>query len=117
MIESAINSVRSFTPRSRHTHRRRRPLLCRAGNATRIPRTPRSTPLAHNQPRTASERASPSGRQVRFSIKIKQLDEMDRILAHKFARFLMQRAENFIILRRKPLPVRRHATARGPLDT
>ena len=44
---------------------------------------------------------------MRFSIKIKQLDEMDRILAHKFARFLMQRAENFIILRRKPLPVRR----------
>jgi len=41
---------------------------------------------------------------VRFSIKIKQLDEMDRILANKFARFLMQRAENFIILRRKPMP-------------
>jgi len=41
---------------------------------------------------------------VRFSIKIKQLDEMDRILANKFARFLMQRADNFIILRRKPLP-------------
>jgi len=41
---------------------------------------------------------------VRLSIKIKQLDEMDRILANKFARFLMQRAENFIILRRKPMP-------------
>ena len=35
---------------------------------------------------------------------MKQLDEMDRILASKFARFLMQRAENFVVLRRKPVP-------------
>ena len=33
--------------------------------------------------------------------------EMDAILASKFSRFLMQRADNFIILRRKPMPVRR----------
>jgi len=46
----------------------------------------------------------PAVNSVRLSIKIKQLDEMDRILANKFARFLMQRAENFIILRRKPMP-------------
>ncbi|KAJ3217498.1 Actin- protein 2/3 complex subunit 4 [Dinochytrium kinnereticum] len=40
---------------------------------------------------------------VRISIKIKQADEIERILAHKFTRFLMQRAENFVILRRKPI--------------
>lgn len=41
---------------------------------------------------------------VRFSIKVKQLDEMDEILARKFTRFLMLRADNFIVLRRKPVP-------------
>lgn len=40
---------------------------------------------------------------VRMSIKVKQLDEMDEILAKKFTRFLMLRADNFIILRRKPI--------------
>jgi hypothetical protein len=44
--------------------------------------------------------------QVRVSIKVKQIDEMDAILANKFSRFLMQRADNFIVLRRKPMPVR-----------
>ena len=29
---------------------------------------------------------------------------MDTILATKFSRFLMQRADNFIVLRRKPMP-------------
>ena len=43
---------------------------------------------------------------VRVSIKVKQIDEMDAILASKFSRFLMQRADNFVILRRKPMPVR-----------
>lgn len=41
---------------------------------------------------------------VRVSIRIKQADDIERILAHKFTRFLMMRAENFIILRRKPVP-------------
>jgi len=41
---------------------------------------------------------------VRVSIKVKQLDEMDEILARKFTRFLMLRADNFIVLRRKPMP-------------
>ncbi|KAK9767818.1 Arp complex subunit [Basidiobolus ranarum] len=40
---------------------------------------------------------------VRISIKIKQADEIEKILAHKFTRFLMMRADNFIILRRKPV--------------
>lgn len=42
---------------------------------------------------------------VRISIKIKQADDLERILCHKFSRFLMMRAENFVILRRKPVEV------------
>lgn len=42
---------------------------------------------------------------LRISIKIKQADDIERILCHKFTRFLMMRAENFVILRRKPVPV------------
>jgi actin related protein 2/3 complex subunit 4 len=42
---------------------------------------------------------------VRVSIAIKQADEIEKILCHKFMRFMMMRAENFMILRRKPLPV------------
>ena len=40
---------------------------------------------------------------VRISIKIKQSDQMDTMLADRFSRFLMQRAEDFEILRRKSL--------------
>lgn len=42
---------------------------------------------------------------IRLSIKIKQADEIERILCHKFTRFMMQRAESFIVLRRKPVQV------------
>jgi actin related protein 2/3 complex subunit 4 len=42
---------------------------------------------------------------VRVSIRIKQSDEIEHILVHKFTRFLTQRAEAFFILRRKPVPV------------
>ena len=45
---------------------------------------------------------------VRISIAIKQADEMEIVLADRFTRFLMQRAEDFVILRRKPVEVRRH---------
>jgi hypothetical protein len=38
---------------------------------------------------------------VRVSIKIKQIDEIEEILCHKFSNFLMQRAEQFLIMRRK----------------
>jgi actin related protein 2/3 complex, subunit 4 len=48
----------------------------------------------------------PSINSVRVSIKIKQADEIEEILCHKFTRFLMQRAEQFIIMRRKALDVR-----------
>jgi len=39
---------------------------------------------------------------IRVSIAVKQADEIEKILCHKFMRFMMMRAENFIILRRKP---------------
>ncbi|KAL4214274.1 Arp complex subunit [Rhizopus microsporus] len=45
----------------------------------------------------------PSVNSVRVSIKIKQADDLERILCHKFSRFLMMRAEHFVILRRKPI--------------
>lgn len=47
----------------------------------------------------------PSINSVRISIKIKQADEIEHILVHKFTRFLTQRAEAFFILRRKPIKV------------
>ena len=47
----------------------------------------------------------PSINSIRVSIKIKQADEIERILCHKFTRFMMQRAESFIVLRRKPVAV------------
>jgi len=40
---------------------------------------------------------------VRVSIAIKQADEIEKILCHKFMRFMMMRAENFVVLRRKPI--------------
>jgi len=43
---------------------------------------------------------------IRVSIAIKQADEIEKILCHKFMRFMMMRAENFIVLRRKPVEVR-----------
>ncbi len=47
----------------------------------------------------------PSINSVRISIKIKQADEIEHILVHKFTRFLTQRAEAFFILRRKAVKV------------
>ena len=45
----------------------------------------------------------PSINSIRVSIKIKQADEIENILVHKFTRFLTQRAEAFFILRRKAI--------------
>lgn len=42
---------------------------------------------------------------VRISIKIKQQDEIEELLTHMFMRFLMQRAEQFFVLRRVPVKV------------
>eukprot|EP01088_Endostelium_zonatum_P016211 TRINITY_DN427_c0_g1_i1.p1 TRINITY_DN427_c0_g1~~TRINITY_DN427_c0_g1_i1.p1 ORF type:complete len:170 (-),score=26.91 TRINITY_DN427_c0_g1_i1:57-566(-) len=40
---------------------------------------------------------------IRISICIKQADDLEKILCKKFCRFLTQRAENFVILRRRPI--------------
>ncbi|CAD5122211.1 DgyrCDS10663 [Dimorphilus gyrociliatus] len=40
---------------------------------------------------------------VRVSIAIKQADDIEKILCKKFMRFMMMRAENFFVLRRKPV--------------
>ena len=59
----------------------------------------------------------PSINSIRLSIKIKQADEIERVLCHKFTRFMMQRAESFIVLRRKPVPVRRLGPTNSTLNT
>ena len=57
---------------------------------------------------TRSEREAvliePSINSTRVSVRIKQADDMERILARKFASFLGQRAEQFRIMRRRPVP-------------
>lgn len=40
---------------------------------------------------------------IRISICIKQADELEQVLVDKFSRFLAQRAEDFVILRRAPV--------------
>ena len=40
---------------------------------------------------------------VRSSVKVKQADVIEQLLAPMFMRFLTQRAEQFFILRRKPV--------------
>lgn len=40
---------------------------------------------------------------IRISIAIKQADDVEQILCKRFTRFMTQRAENFVILRRKPV--------------
>ena len=39
----------------------------------------------------------------RVSIAIKQADDIEKLLCHKFMGFMMRRAENFVILRRKKI--------------
>lgn len=58
--------------------------------------------------RTEKEKCliEPSINSVRVSIQIKQADEIEEVLCHKFTRFLMQRADQFIIMRRKAKEVR-----------
>lgn len=69
----------------------------------------RSTPEVLLTPLLISRNASeqvliePSINSVRLSIRIKQADEIERILCHKFTRFLMMRAEAFVVLRRVPV--------------
>lgn len=60
--------------------------------------------------RTENEKCliEPSINSVRVSIKIKQADEIEIILCRKFTSFLMQRAEQFIIMRRKAVEVTKY---------
>ncbi|KAJ8126445.1 hypothetical protein O1611_g7194 [Lasiodiplodia mahajangana] len=61
------------------------------------------TPLVIARNENEKVLIEPSVNSVRISIKIKQADEIENILVHKFTRFLTQRAEAFFILRRKPV--------------
>lgn len=45
----------------------------------------------------------PSINSCRISIRIKQSDDIERILVKRFTAFLQQRADQFIVLRRKPV--------------
>jgi len=47
----------------------------------------------------------PSINSVRISILIKQADEIEEFLCKKFTRFLMQRSEQFIVMRCKACEV------------
>lgn len=52
----------------------------------------------------------PSVNSVRVSIAVKQADEIETILCHRFTSFLMQRAEQFVVMRRKPAEVSTNAS-------
>ena len=47
----------------------------------------------------------PSINSLRVSITIKQVDGIEKLLCNKLMTFMMRRAENFIILRRKAVKV------------
>jgi actin related protein 2/3 complex, subunit 4 len=63
------------------------------------------TPLVISRNENERVLIEPSVNSIRLSISIKQADEIEKILCHKFTRFMTMRAESFIILRRKPVPV------------
>lgn len=58
------------------------------------------TPLVISRNKQERVLIEPSINSLRISIAIKQADDIERILAHKFTRFMSQRADSFIILRR-----------------
>lgn len=62
-------------------------------------------PLAVSRNENERVLIEPSVNSIRVSIKIKQADDIEQILVHKFTRFLTQRAEAFFVLRRKPVKV------------
>jgi actin related protein 2/3 complex, subunit 4 len=63
------------------------------------------TPVTINRSADEGVYIEPSINSVRVSIKVKQKDELERILAFKFSQFLMRRAEQFIIMRRAAIKV------------
>uniref|UniRef100_A0A915PSV8 ER membrane protein complex subunit 7 beta-sandwich domain-containing protein n=1 Tax=Setaria digitata TaxID=48799 RepID=A0A915PSV8_9BILA len=62
------------------------------------------TPVVVSRSKQERVLIEPSINSVRVSIAVKQADDIEKILTHKFTRFMCQRADNFIILRRKPMP-------------
>lgn len=67
------------------------------------------TPLTIVRSETERVLIEPSVNSLRLSIKIKQADDIERILCKQFTRFMTGRAESFIVLRRKPVEVRLHS--------
>mmetsp|Transcript_98232 Transcript_98232/g.219315 ORF Transcript_98232/g.219315 Transcript_98232/m.219315 type:complete len:173 (-) Transcript_98232:20-538(-) len=67
--------------------------------------TPAVVPHPLHIARDENERCliEPSVNSVRVSIKVRQSDDTERMLCRKFARFFTQRAEHFVILRRRPV--------------
>ena len=61
------------------------------------------TPLTVSRNERERVLIEPSVNAVRVSIAVKQADDIERILCHKFTRFMEQRAESFFILRRRPI--------------
>lgn len=55
--------------------------------------------------RNANERVyiEPSVNSLRISIKVKQVDDIEVFLAANFVKFMEQRAEDYFVIRRKPL--------------
>jgi actin related protein 2/3 complex subunit 4 len=62
------------------------------------------TPVVVSRNKQEKVLIEPSINSVRVSISVKQADDIERILCHKFTKFMCQRADNFIVLRRKPMP-------------
>ncbi|KAI1729079.1 ARP2/3 complex 20 kDa subunit (ARPC4) domain-containing protein [Ditylenchus destructor] len=61
------------------------------------------TPVVVSRNKQERVLIEPSINSVRISIGVKQADEIEKILCNKFTKFMCQRADNFIILRRKPI--------------
>lgn len=61
------------------------------------------TPLIVSRNEKEKVQIESSVNSIRVSIAVKQADEIEKILCKKFMRFMMQRAEHFFILRRKPV--------------
>lgn len=58
------------------------------------------TPIVISRSKQERVLIEPSVNAVRISIAVKQVDEIEKILMHKFTRFMCQRADSFLILRR-----------------
>jgi actin related protein 2/3 complex subunit 4 len=61
------------------------------------------TPVVISRNETEKVLIEGSINSVRISIAIKQADEMEKVLVDRFSRFLAQRADEFLILRRKAI--------------